>query len=465
MPSALALLPLLLAACSTNTSTSTSTAPSDTPHPNILVLVPDSLRADRVSTDLPGFGALAQRGCVFEQGISQSGWTLPALASMLTGHYPLLPSDNQAQMHWIDPEQRTVPEILGLYGYHSVAWWGGNLGSMASEFSRGFTEVRGDEKGDPILGDSADVLAWLADDPPQPFLAFVHDVDLQFVTTRDQLAATWPDAAERIRVKPDKAFWTGIGLDELHTALADARGRVSAREPAIAAYDAVVAAYDQRVADTMATLEAEGLATNTVIVLISPHGIHLGEGGSFRHGTLDEPDLAMPLIIAPPGQAPCRSEARVQTLDLAPTLLAIADVPADQSMVGRSLVPLLAGEDSAWGSPDVFSMNSRVELALIRDGRSLSMRRPPPGPHDDQPVYQFVTLGEPDDRPPRPEPADRLIAEAEDMLAALEAFRTEHAAQAGVGEPGQPADALRQALQDRGYWEHVQGPEGGKPPE
>ena len=477
----LAAVLLLAAACSTNTNTNkntTASAPTAAPapsvptaqgaaamHPNLLVLVPDSLRADRIDTDGPGFGALASRGCVFEEAISQSGWTLPALATMLTGHYPLLPSDNQARMNWIDPGQRTVPEILGMYGYHSVAWWGGNLGSMADEFSRGFTEVRGDERGDPILGDSADVLAWLADDPPQPFLAFVHDVDLQFVTTRDQLATGWPDAAERIEIKPDKSFWTGIGLDELYTALAHTRGRQPAHEPAVAAYDSVVDAYDQRVADTLATLEAEGLADNTVIVLVSPHGIHLGEGGSFRHGTLDEPDLRMPLILAAPGQDSCRTQARVQTLDLAPTLLALAGVPEDRGMQGASLQPWLTGEAKAWESPDVFSMNSRVELALTRGGYSLAMMRPPPGPGGGLPAYRYVALGGETTHPPRPVPKGQLPVVARDMLAALEAFQAQHAGTADMGEPGQPADALRQALQDRGYWEHVQEPEGGKPPE
>ena len=293
----------------------------------------------------------------------------------------------------------------------------------------------------------------------------MHDVDLQFVTTRDQLATGWPDAAERIEIKPDKSFWTGIGLDELYTALAHTRGRQPAHEPAVAAYDSVVDAYDQRVADTLATLEAEGLADNTVIVLVSPHGIHLGEGGSFRHGTLDEPDLRMPLILAAPGQDSCRTQARVQTLDLAPTLLALAGVPEDRGMQGASLQPWLTGEAKAWESPDVFSMNSRVELALTRGGYSLAMMRPPPGPGGGLPAYRYVALGGETTHPPRPVPKGQLPVVARDMLAALEAFQAQHAGTADMGEPGQPADALRQALQDRGYWEHVQEPEGGKPPE
>jgi arylsulfatase A-like enzyme len=467
------LLPLLLLSC-TSTSTSTSTtasrqpsttasrqpSTSTTPHPNILVLVPDSLRADRVhASGLPGFTALEERGCRFDQAISQSGWTLPALATMLNGHYPLLPVHNQARMAWMDQQLRTVPEILGLYGYHSVAWWGGNLGSMAPEFSRGFTELRGDERGDPIRGDRADVLAWLHDEPPQPFFAFVHDVDLQFVTTRDELEQRWPGAGEHVPVKPGKEFWTGVGLDELHSALEAQRGAEQADALVVEAYDAVVNAYDRRVTDTLAALEAAGLDDDTVVVLISPHGIHLGEGGSFRHGTLDEADLRIPFIVAPPGQRSCTRRELVQTLDLAPTLLALAGVPLDETMSGRSLEPLLDTQAHAWPTTEVLSMNSRVELSLRSATHKIELRqgrRPPAPPRE----LRALDLRQ---QPPRPadiaqDPALQAMAQR------LEAAHREHAGPAaGPDQRAQPADGLRQVLQDRGYWEHVADDGGPKP--
>lgn len=91
---------------------------------------------------------------------------------------------------------------------------------------------------------------------------------------------------------------------------------------------------------------------NTVIVYASDHGIMEGEFGLGGKALNYEPCLRVPLIVMDPrlpgGRRGKRVQAQVQSIDVAPTLLDIAGLPAPAAMQGRSLAPLLRGARTAW---------------------------------------------------------------------------------------------------------------------
>ena len=112
-------------------------------------------------------------------------------------------------------------------------------------------------------------------------------------------------------------------------------------------YLRTVASVDENIGRLLAYLEESGLDENTVVVYNSDQGFFLGDHGWYDKRWMYEESLRMPLIVRWPGVVEPGAEDRhmVQNLDLAQTFLEIAGVAAPERMQGRSLVPLLRGED------------------------------------------------------------------------------------------------------------------------
>jgi uncharacterized sulfatase len=117
------------------------------------------------------------------------------------------------------------------------------------------------------------------------------------------------------------------------------------RRQAIAAYQACVSFADAQVGTLLETLDRLDLWKDTVVVLAGDNGFHLGEhGGLLRKDTLFEGALRVPLIVAAPGlpHPGAVAQAPVELLDLYPTVVELAGLPAAAHLDGQSLVPLLA---------------------------------------------------------------------------------------------------------------------------
>ena len=84
-------------------------------------------------------------------------------------------------------------------------------------------------------------------------------------------------------------------------------------------------------------------AANTIIVLWSDHGMHIGEKEHWEKFTLWEESSRVPLIIVAPGvtEAGGRCSQAVSLLDVFPTLNELCGVPQHSQLEGQSLVPLL----------------------------------------------------------------------------------------------------------------------------
>jgi N-acetylglucosamine-6-sulfatase len=120
----------------------------------------------------------------------------------------------------------------------------------------------------------------------------------------------------------------------------------------------MLAAVDESTGTLVDALREAGMLDDTLIVVTGDHGYFYGEHGlSTERRLAYEESMRIPLIMSWPKRVtkPRKVEQTVMTLDLAPTLLELGHAEAPGTLHGRSLVPLLRGEDSSFPpSRDVF---------------------------------------------------------------------------------------------------------------
>ncbi|MGE0442825.1 MAG: sulfatase/phosphatase domain-containing protein, partial [Gemmatimonadales bacterium] len=117
-------------------------------------------------------------------------------------------------------------------------------------------------------------------------------------------------------------------------------------------------------------LEASGKLDRTIIVLTSDHGYFYGEHGLNEERRLAYEETArIPLIVRYPAVVPAgiTPEPMVQTIDFAPTMVALAGVTDTVTRQGRSLVPLLRGERPEWRSAILLEYYSDRVFPRIRN--------------------------------------------------------------------------------------------------
>jgi len=132
-----------------------------------------------------------------------------------------------------------------------------------------------------------------------------------------------------------------------------------------ACYYAEITLVDEQFGRIIDHLEATDQLDNTLIVFHSDHGEMLGDHGLLYKGSrFFEGLVHVPMIIAGPGlRQDVRSDALVELVDIAPTLLDAANIDIPATMQGTSLLPLLSGD------ADIDQHKSHVFCEYQRDGR------------------------------------------------------------------------------------------------
>jgi arylsulfatase A-like enzyme len=327
---------------------------SRTPPPNIVIVVFDALRADRVGCYgntgglTPYIDELAARATVFRRAYAPAPWTNPSVASLLTSRFQSQHGITSFESVLAESEV-TLPEILGPHRYVSGAFSANGVIGKQRGFGQGYDEYQAilPPKAEgpranwlPLRGEVVNrmTLRWLDGlprTPSRPLYLYV-----QYMETHSPYAPP-EDLMER--------FFAGRPRPNLEEA--NSRfflGNIVPIEPELAdvirtLYDAQVATTDRHVRDLFAALEQRGILRNAIVILTADHGEEFGEHGFFAHkASLYEPALRVPLIIAVPGQTHGRViDDLVSLIDVAPTILDWIGMPAPDSFEGRSLTPHL----------------------------------------------------------------------------------------------------------------------------
>jgi arylsulfatase A-like enzyme len=330
-------------------------APAPRPRAVVLIVV-DALRPDRLSAygaardTSPKLKAFAAGATRFERAVAPSNWTLPSLASLMTG---LDPSAHRAvyaprDPKWpaaaeagtlrpggsgrLDPSRATLAELLAARGWRTAAVVSGGFCRSVFGFGQGFAEYHdlGSRLGTllPLIKEVA------AREPERPYFLYLHLSDVH-----DPYAPP----------PPYDALWTDPAyrgpMDGGREALAKVRDGApftkADTEQLLGLYDGAIRELDERLAELLAAL-----GPGAVVALTSDHGEAFGEHGRLQHGgdAYDE-QVRVPLIVRAPGRGAGRvAQPVVGLVDVMPTLLELAGVPAPPGLSGRSLVPLLDGK-------------------------------------------------------------------------------------------------------------------------
>ena len=124
---------------------------------------------------------------------------------------------------------------------------------------------------------------------------------------------------------------------------------------AVQAYLASISHADANVGRMIDALDNGPHKDNTIIVLWSDHGYHLGEKGHWHKRTLWERATRVPLIVIAPNvtQPGSRCAQPVNLIDLYPTLIELCGLEKREELAGHSLVSLLKNPGTTWEHPSI----------------------------------------------------------------------------------------------------------------
>ncbi len=322
-----------------------------------VLLIVDTLRQDalgcygREGAATPNIDALAAEGARFDQAVSASGWTLPSVASMLTGTWPSL-HKALGKVSRLTPITDRLPVLAEVYrdaGWTTLGFANAAFLSPLLGLDRGFElfdhehAYNWDIRRADATVDAA--LAALDARPGEDVFLLVHlfDAHLDYDPPDGFLE---PFVGDRRTPEPPVSMKECLEL----------RREDGAAPPAVedldylrGVYQGEVAFVDLAVGRLVGGLRELGRWDRTTLVLTSDHGEEFWEHGGFEHGhTLYDELVRVPLLVRTPAPAAGGVEVDrlVRTIDIPPTLLELSGLEAPASFEGRSLAPLLAGESA-----------------------------------------------------------------------------------------------------------------------
>ena len=347
----------------------------------------------------PNIDRLAKRGILFANAHTQAPLCNPSRASLLsglrpstTGLYTLLPGVRDVPKL---KNEVMLPKYLEQHGYATYA-----IGKIYHDGS-----LKPEERANEIQGWGTEGTPSF---PPQKLVNTPDSMKLMdwgVFPEHDEDHGDWHIAEDAIqylkKADPTKPFFLGVGfrsphvpcfasqkwfdlypLDSLIMPLVKEDDRADVPEfawylhwklpeprlswlkanqqwqPLVRSYLAAVSFLDNQVGRVLDALDATEFAQNTIVILWSDHGWHLGEKGITGKNSLWERSTRVPLILAGPGiETGGRSERPVELLDLYPTMVELSGLPARPQLEGHSLVKLLRNPQEAWLWPAITTHN------------------------------------------------------------------------------------------------------------
>ncbi len=361
--------------------------------PNIIFILVDDLRWDELGVTghpfikTPHIDRIGKEGAMFRNAFMTTPLCSPSRASFLTGQYAHTHGitdnvDRSVASH----ELITFPLLLQQAGYATAfigKWHMGNDDSPRPGFDRWVSfkgqgnyvnpEINEDGKDVNSQGYITDLLTGYAVEfikrrHDKPFLVYLaHKAIHPEVMQHNDGSVNLAEAERFIPAERHSKLFVGNKVPRRPSAMQTPIGKPALQRKTsdLPPLGSKTATSDEVVLDRLRSLMAieEGVGAilkalqetnhldNTVIVLASDNGYFYGEHGlSVERRLAYEESVRMPLLIRYPRLIKAGTARNELTLniDVAPTLLELAGVSAQNKADGHSLVPLLKGVDSGW---------------------------------------------------------------------------------------------------------------------
>ncbi|MDO8586761.1 MAG: sulfatase [Armatimonadota bacterium] len=327
--------------------------------PNLIFFGIDSMRADHMSLygyprlTTPHMDKLASKGTICEKAYSPHIPTTPGYGSMLTG-MDVFGTDVVALRHQgaMGGHVKTLAEILGERDYNTTCV--GFSGNPAARGFQSYIDFKGwgsweegrSRKAENLNEVTIPELERLASED-KPFFLFLRHMD-------PHSPYLPPQPFERM-------FYHGNELDPNNKSLQPVYDFLpftyyfqswfppgcTDKDYIIAQYDGELAYMDACIAILFTAIESLGLTEDTLIVIDSDHGETLFDHDCyFDHHSMYDATLHVPLAFHWPGVVPAgtRLPDYCGLQDVTPTILDLMGIDAGIKFDGRSLVPLMKGE-------------------------------------------------------------------------------------------------------------------------
>lgn len=380
------------------------------PRPNVLLICADDHASyvmgayGNTIVRTPNLDRLAASGMRFDRAYANSPVCTASRQSFITGRYPR--TIGVTQLRTALPEsETTLAEMLGAAGYATAA-----IGKMHfnSPAAHGFdllidqAQHRGwlKEKGATPLPPGVEVLPqWRPFKDPASI--WLNASTLPFGAVDEDMAGTYfaRETEKFLGEQRDEPFFLMVSFYEPHSPFHFPVEFAERHEPAkftadtiretdrwqvpaifadlsddekrgiAASYYTSVEFLDKNVGIVLNALEVSGHADDTIVIYIGDHGYMLGQHGRFEKHCSFEPAVRAPLIVRGGPIAPGGStEALVEFIDIAPTILELCGVARLETVQGRSLVPVLTGASDKHREHVVVEYSENEE-AMIRTDR------------------------------------------------------------------------------------------------
>ena len=349
--------------------------------PNVLVIVSDDQRADTIHAlgnaviRTPVLDALVARGTVFDRaycmGSTHGAVCVPSRAMLLSGRSLFHVNDRLAGCD-------TWPEAFARSGYTTFVTgkWHNGKQSLVRAFKAGKNVFLGgmtDQWNVPVFNFPPDALSdalvpadsqglhsselfadaavdFLKKGGDKPFFAWIamtapHDPRDAPKAFQKRFEGNQPAPPDNFL--PQHPFNNGALSIRDEKLLGWPRTR-EAISKELADYYACIESMDAQIGRVIASLADTGRLDDTLILFTSDHGLALGSHGLLGKQNLYEHSMRSPAVIAGPGvPAGKRLDALCYLFDLTATLGDLAGVAAPEKNEGKSLLPVLRGEEKA----------------------------------------------------------------------------------------------------------------------
>lgn len=373
--------------------------------PNFVIFMTDDQRADALSCagnqilKTPNIDRLASEGMRFTNMFVTNALCAPSRATILTGTYSHVNGviDNQGRR--IRADLRIFPELLREAGYET-AFCGkshveGSLRNYKWDYYFGYKgqgsyftptiaegtdgkDIRYQGYMDDVVTDHA--IKWLEGRGDKPFCLLLW---FKAPHRSWQRAPRHQDLFKDVTIpKPPTWDEADKGFPGKPRAFADADNKVGSFDDVtslefVKDYYATITAVDENVGRVLKTLEKTGKLDGTAVFYTSDNGFFLGEWKAFDKRFMHEPSIRVPLLVRYPKliKAGSLNDKMVLNLDLAPTILDLAGVPAPKVMQGRSAVPLMRGQPVEWRKDWLYEYYEFPGSHSVRKNRGLRTER------------------------------------------------------------------------------------------